>query len=779
MNSIISPNALNQFTKGTHFYKEGEPVSSIAMILKGRVLIHNEGLKVVAGAGSFLGIQDINPGKYQSTYTACEDVMLYIFPISRMEELVSILSVNKDYHGFMVASYYRMISDLDQIYQNLEKHTARLHQFITETYQEYVDSATRRGYKVKTSERLESIALPDNELDVLSDRINYYSECRNLPLEVVKAFFSYGNAITLYQVEDQVSIINQQIEMLRSLSADFFVLSECLIDDTDNCLYRIVAELALEMKESTGDGQEAIKILDDIIEEAGQAEQITEKNLGRKFTFNRSKTDEIRGLILSGNKEKDISSEMYLRYSKEDSDKALVELEDSFTKLLQYAEIPDAIAVEMKKTHLDFVNLKDKNSADDSVRKIRRQLSEHHYELYKAVFLKSYREKQIPRLIDLFLRYGYSDEKLLTKEQLLSLYFLKTESSKENKCKVYDIKEWLTLIYEGKKEPSKNEFDQEYPETVRELRKQAKITEKEEKEWLVNKEKKLEYEIKNMFRYNNRTTSGQISTFVPILHKDQWTSKHMERLYVTSDKVNESISELMKIDYSVFDRELLYVNEEKNITKEYVMKRVYPDIILMPCVGSNGIMWQEITGRRRDTPGRFLLPIFTDMNLKNLLVRMMGRYRWELCRTIEGTAWNDIKHKSLTSEYSDYLQFYRKNKDLSEEKREKVKAQILKGRNNSREIFSIDYEQWINYEAAGAIKLNKPVREIMATYCPFAKDIRERVKSQPLFEEAMARFYREKQKKIREIESRYRFLQKDSIELTQELIDTLEYHTNS
>jgi hypothetical protein len=184
-------------------------------------------------------------------------------------------------------------------------------------------------------------------------------------------------------------------------------------------------------------------------------------------------------------------------------------------------------------------------------------------------------------------------------------------------------------------------------------------------------------------------------------------------------------------------------------------------------------MWQEIAGKRRDSAARFLLPAFTEINLGLLLVRILGRFRWELCRTIEGAAWNDIHHKSLTSEYCDYLQFYRKNKELSEEKKEKLKSQIQKGRNSSREIFVIDYEQWINYEAIGAIKLNKPVREIMSTYCPFAKEIREQLKLQPLFEESMARYYREKQKKVREIEGRQRLLQKENIESPQELVDTL------
>ena len=134
-----------------------------------------------------------------------------------------------------------------------------------------------------------------------------------------------------------------------------------------------------------------------------------------------------------------------------------------------------------------------------------------------------------------------------------------------------------------------------------------------------------------------------------------------------------------------------------------------------------------------------------------------------MCRTIEGIAWNDIKNKSLTSEYSDYLQFYRKNRELSEEMKGKIKLQIQKGRNNSREIFVIDYKTWIDYESKGAIKLNKIVREIMATYVPFSKTIREQLAGQPIFDDAYARYNRDLIKRIKEIEARHRWLNKDKI----------------
>ena len=78
-----------------------------------------------------------------------------------------------------------------------------------------------------------------------------------------------------------------------------------------------------------------------------------------------------------------------------------------------------------------------------------------------------------------------------------------------------------------------------------------------------------------------------------------------------------------------------------------------------------------------------MLPIFLDTDVDAAMVKLFGRFRWELCRTIQGTAWNNIQVKSLTSEYSDFVQFYRKNRELSDDKKDKLKMQIQKCRNNT------------------------------------------------------------------------------------------------
>ena len=187
-------------------------------------------------------------------------------------------------------------------------------------------------------------------------------------------------------------------------------------------------------------------------------------------------------------------------------------------------------------------------------------------------------------------------------------------------------------------------------------------------------------------------------------------------------------------------------------------------------------MGQEISCKHRDSAGRFLFPILQEGSLDDLYIRNLGRFRWELCRTMQGSAWNNIHFKSLTSEYYDYIQYYRKNKELTEDKKEKIKAQLLKGKNNAREVFVQDYEQWIKFESQGGMKLNKPSREILALYCPFNREIRKNLESQPAFADAIGRYNREALKKVKELELRYRAIEKNKTEIPEIMLSTLKLY---
>ena len=139
--------------------------------------------------------------------------------------------------------------------------------------------------------------------------------------------------------------------------------------------------------------------------------------------------------------------------------------------------------------------------------------------------------------------------------------------------------------------------------------------------------------------------------------------------------------------------------------------------------------------------------MFTAGDIDEQLVETVGRFRWEICRREQGDYWNDIREKSLTSEYCDYIQFYRKNSDLSADAKEKLKTALARARNSYREVFVKDYQAWMKYESQGSFRLNKVARDILVRYCPFSKEVRQSLASNPQYQSAFHKLDAENRKK--------------------------------
>jgi hypothetical protein len=355
------------------------------------------------------------------------------------------------------------------------------------------------------------------------------------------------------------------------------------------------------------------------------------------------------------------------------------------------------------------------------------------------------------------------------------LYDLTERIDECNSDNVYTIFEWLKSIYEGKNEPSKNDFDLDYPAYLADMRKNGDITEEQRQSYLNNRDMKIKYEIQNIFTSGNRATNGKFSVFCPILSEDDFINSP-DKMLVTAQRIKESIDRVRKIDFSVFYREILFSDPDKGINRELLMKEVLPNVILMPNVGTRPMMWQETAGIKKDTPARFVFPIFTTVDLDDMMVETMARYRWEICRKIQGVHWNDIREKSLTSEYCDYVQFYKKNHELSADAKEKIQIALKRGRNNYREVFVKDYMNWIKFESQGSFRLNKVAREILLTYCPFAKPIREAQKQNPVFQNAWNKYDFQTDKTIGRLHGVYDRYEKAGGVITEDLKENMDYY---
>ena len=768
MGITIKPNAVNTIAKGTVLFSEEQPIEYIFALMKGKVLLENRGMRTMFAAGSFIGVADLGRDTYMSSCIAAEDITVFAFQMEKKEFLLKILEANKDYRGLMAASLSKYVNDLANLYELFHAEAEKLYQFVKEQFKTYAEAGKAAGIRTNNMSAVSDLEPSRNDrLDEL-ERLAYYRECAKIPLEIQKGFYSYGYEIAFCHIDEQIKLISALMEAClaeRDYIAETF---ELLLNEGEQNLYLNIAKLAFDLQIAEKDHKEVIGFLENVITQIQNVEKVVGERTNEPLMVNKVRMQNIYSSV--------ISNEGAGKYAARGELDVAGQYVDSLGQILEYSGLSSEDTADFEDALKSFLELSDRLAAEDVHRKLRKRIAEGFYKVYEAVFFKAYEDRaMLPKPVELFLNFGFVDERLVTNTQLLDLHAIVIEPIEEAPCPVYTIFEWLKAVYEGRKEPSKNEFDLEYAEMLRELRKNGQITTEQETEQAKDQTLKLQYEIQNMFRYNLRLINGQITTFVPVLHADMFMGS-AEKSLVTKSAVNESIKRINKIDYSLFSRELMYINKELNIEKEYYIKEVYPDIILMPTYGTNASMWQDISCKRRDLPGRFLLPIFTDVNLEDLLIRTCGKYRWELCRSVQGMAWNSIQYKSLTSEYYDYLMYFKKNKDLSEERKEKIKLQMQKGKNNYREVFSMDYENWIKGEAAGAMKLNKIVREIMATYCPFEKDIRIQLQMQPAFEEAMARQRRELSKKIRETELRFRGITKDGIELPDELVQTLAYY---
>ncbi len=770
----MKANAVNQIPKGTEIFLENEPASYICVVIRGRVLARSESVKLALPSGSFLGVFDLSVGHYVSDYVAVEDSMLYAFPIHDQKMLRTMLTANnKDYRGLMVNSLTKYFYELSKINKEFHKMAGDIYQLLADAYAKYKNFCRDAGEGVVMLPLLERIEEYRDETPMERKSFSYYEDLARVPADIQKNFFGCGVELTMFHIKELSSVISNLIIDTRDVCAYVKEYFSCLYNDGSQNLLMGLMKLAYEAGKKNRPVQGLQALLDKMLDEFNRMEEILERHMGMPPVIKRERLEKMYTAVLIG-EEMEETEETASGASDEELYQSL---RGTLQQLMDFSEVPKDSLKTFADAMNTFVRAKDRMSTEDDFRPVRRQIADGFYILYRAIFLKVLiEEKNMPKAVELFLNYGFTDERLLTKEQILELCHLDLSTKNKYHCTMFTIPEWLYAVYTGKRQPSKNEFDMEYVEMLREQKKLGEINAEEEKKLANDQMKKLEYEMQNMFRYNHRIVNGQPSVFVPVLCSEQMMSGPA-RAAITKDRMGQLIEKYREIDYSVFYRELTYADAASGIEKELIMKEVVPDVILFPAYGQNASMWQELSCKRRDSAGRFLFPVMAEGNIDDLIIKTFGRFRWELCRTMQGSAWNNIQYKSLTSEYADYIQFYKKNKELSEERKEKIKQQIMKGKNSTREIFVQDYELWMKSEALGAMRLNKVSREILSLYCPFNKEIREAVETQPAFAEPIARFKRERTKKVRELELRYHaYTTKQGIALTQELISNLSFY---
>ena len=713
-----------------------------------------------------IGLAEGTTGVFTCDYVTNEDCVIYSYQYEKEEDLKKIFEAQpKNAVVFLMSA----VRGADATLRRYAEHWTLCHKFYTftsELYRQYKIICEKLKIEEKPFSKMDYFEPLSLETKVRKSKIDYFASLAKMPKAIMDAFYGKDNALIVGEIIHAGECMNQSVPLIEEMYQYLLDNQDILLNEQKNDLFALYFDLT---KRAAAQGMELAlfqKKIMTIVEFAKMCKIYDKESIETRFaefeSYDFSKAAE--------------------EVSKAEQEEAEEEIEEPpmgdewLTYILKYASYDEEKCKRAVMMIEEYRELPDMYSTSDEVRKLRRDIAKMFYDVYMRVFKRSVKQSKIPTIVKMFLNFGFMDVTLAGEDNVSELYEL--AETIEEKCKssnVYTAYEWLKSIYAGENEPSKNEFDLDYVGYLREQKRMGEITAAQEKAFLDDNWNKTVYEMDNMFKSTNRATYGKFATFQPALCEEDLINSPTSML-ITVDRLNDALDYLRSVDYSLFYHEIVFSDPDHGITKETLQKEILPYIILMPNAGSRSMMWQETAGSRRDTPARFIMPILTVVEPREMMTELCGRYRWEMCRKIQGMRWNDVTERSLTSEYCDYMQFYRKNHDLSAETKEKIKNALVKAKNNYREVFVKDYQCWIKYEAKGSCRLNKVAREIVFTYCPFSKDIRKVLEGNPMYQNLFEKYEIFKQRKLRHVTNFYDKYQKSGGTITQEMQDNLDFY---
>lgn len=749
--------AVVKVPKGSMFIKRGDRTNTMYMLAQGSVQLKTLYETVTLPAGSTIGILECVTGQYQNDYVALEDCILYPLSYSGTSDLERLLRNQPKYGEVLLYTAVRdagyWLNRYDKIREMAKTYEAKAAEF----YQQYQEFCNANGIEEESYSKISSRTVVDSRLRIERWEVGYYNSLYHLGTKVLADCYGENYGLLAGQILYAGRAMASAIEAVDAWSKRLQDTLESYMNQQGDDMFSLYFELEKEAANLGGQWEEIhtkTQELINFIQKSGRLNvQMVEERLREYEQY------DFGGAISAAAGQEEKGAE-----------------QDCLTQILQYAGKSSEEVEQIRGRVDEFRNMSEDASTSDQGRRLCRELSNMFYEVYQKVFLRSMQEGGLTKVLKAFLYFGFMDAGVAGEENAEELYRLANKISVCQSEHVYTMYDWLKSIYEGKNEPSRNEFDLDYTGYLAEQRRMGKLRADQIEEMKQDKWAKTVFEMENMFVTTNRATHGRIAGFCPILSGGDMIQSGSKML-VTSQRIEDAINAVRKIDYSLFFREVGFSDPAHGINSEQIQKEVLPDVILMPNVGSRAMMWQETAGVKRDTSARFVLPIMTLYSLEDMILETCGRFRWEMCRKIQGMRWNDITEKSLTSEYCDYLQFYRKNRDLTAEVKDKLRNALVKSKNNFREVFVMDYVNWIKYECNGSYRLNRVARDIIFRYCPFARAYREPLAVNPIYQDMIQRFQILRDKKRKQVEGFGNRYEKSGGEMTIELQENLMFYS--
>lgn len=711
--------------KSKNICSSEQPMTAVYLITQGRVKVQCPGGSYQIGTGDVAGICEICSEVHFLSYTALEDTTLMPYPLTGMDALDNLLQKRPSIARLFILSLFRQFNAMMEQSSVSEVNSAELYQRLQAHCELYTRLCEQYNVQPRIPAETDEIQpcleeSPDEWLNI------YYSSLQRVYGGADSGILLQEPGLSLGMLRKGSLDLNKTYRVMDAQLQYRSQIVNCYFNPSGNDMFDALTKLYYRLCQSGQESGELYKSIEQILDLPEEYSLPEETQAACRVEAFRKKSDAFAHPDTSQDTGDGSDSDI------------LRQLDGSLEIILDFAGLSQDKETSFREHVSLYKAAPDKNSTDDECTRLRRALTDEFYILYSEAFERSLSAPDLPIPVRMFLYFGYVDETLAGEDNSVILYRLTCYMNTPGQSGVYTFYDWLMSIYNGEKSPSRSELDEDYDDFIHQQKRKGNLSAAEVTALENNRLEKVRYELQNLFPSANKVTFGRVTTFCPLFTAENML-KDLNTSFVTPDKISSTLEMLKKVDFSAFYRETIDYEASQSMNREPIHVEYLPDIILMPNAGIRGSLWQEIEGRKRNSPSRMVLPVFYMENLETAMVRMTGEFRWEMCKRIQSGRWNDVSEPSLTSEYFDYMQFYKKNSELSKDAKEKIQNSLTRAKNSFREMFVRDYITWVIYEGNGSARLNKVARKILFTYCPFPASMDDSLEQNPMYTELLSR----------------------------------------
>ncbi|MCR5054332.1 MAG: hypothetical protein K6A69_05770 [Lachnospiraceae bacterium] len=697
--------------KNERIHAKGAQVNTLEVLLQGSVTISDGKSKMKVSTGSLIGVAEVPGETYQFEYIASEDCKMGVYPYKSDEDIEKVVKVNPKIAPVLASAMIKTAREAFNGYEAEYDHAMESYNKLQADASEYPNMVKALGETPKQFPEIAEIEEPFPPERLAPWMKGFLDEIMSHEDYFTKYIYAMGT----------------------DMVAGFIMLAVTIVNDAV-IEYTFLKEYEKGMQD-----------------------------ISTKFRME---------YTAISNRMKSIRNVNEIKVNSDD----VPDFSSALESIMTYAELSPADMDGFRQVIDDYKSYEDRTEMTDVMRRLRRDITDRFFRLYEKAYFRSAEDMDtdVPPEVNMFLMFGFVDQDLAGRENTEILYHVMETYEPDPTHVAVTMPEWLDMIYDGVVMPSKNEFDLDYPSQLKEWRIQGEITPAQEERLLKDQREKVKFEIHNFFKVGDRMTFGRVTSFIPIFDSVN-VLKPLDTAYLQNSIIHEKLDLIRGIDYSLFSRNKDYNNEALGISHYQLDKEVLPYMILMPNMGIRIALWQEIEGKKRDTSARFLLPIFMAEDPLKGMLSACGEYRWEMCKTVQGVHWNDLSDPSLTAEYADYIQYYRKNHYLNAEQKEKIKKTLQKVSNNLRRAFVADYLVYMSSESNGSPVMNKVAREILFKYAPFSAPIRKKISANPQYAEFLKKHESAVNQKLRPLLTIMKKIETSGGEIPEELREQKRY----